>query len=76
VTTKEKDELNTIRSNITNDSRSGNIASDNDNLEHEAWEMDVDSILAGGETMDISHTGGEFASIIEITDDLLGTSNR
>jgi hypothetical protein len=63
----ERDELNSIRSNTTND---------NNNLDHDAWEMDVDSILAGEETMDISHAGGEFISVVEIADDLLGTANR
>ena len=38
--------------------------------------MDVDSILAGGETMDISHAGGEFSSVVGIAEDLLGKANR
>jgi hypothetical protein len=70
----EKDELNAIRSNTTNDSRSGSV--DNNNLEHEAWEMDVNSILSGEETMDISHAGGEFSSIIEIGEELLSKGNK
>jgi hypothetical protein len=73
MTTVEKDELNDIRTNATNDSRSGI-----NNDEHDAcqWEMDVDSILAGHETMDISHAGGEFSTVVGIADDLLGTANR
>ena len=72
MTTAEKDELNNIHTNTTNDSRSGSIRDD----EHDAWEMDVDSILAGDETMDISHAGGEFPSVVGIADGLLGTANR
>jgi hypothetical protein len=67
MSTAEIEELNAICSNTTNDSS---------NFEHDAWEMDVDSILAGAETMDISHAGGEFSSLVEISDDLLGTENR
>jgi hypothetical protein len=67
MSTAEREELNSIRENTTNDSS---------NLEDNAWEMDVDSILAGAETMGISHAGGEFASLVEISDDLLGTANK
>ena len=74
MTMSEKDELNAIRSNTTNDSRSGSV--DNNNLEHEAWEMDVNSILSGEETMDISHAGGEYSSIIEIGKELLSKGNK
>jgi hypothetical protein len=74
MSTAERDELNTIRSNATVDSRSGSV--DNRNLEHDAWAMDVDDILAGAETIDISHAGGEFASVVDIADDLLGSANR
>ena len=74
MTTSEKDELNAIRSNTTNDSSSG--STDNNNLEHEGWVMDVESILAGEETMDISHAGGEFGSMVEIADGLLGKANK
>ena len=73
MTTSEKDELIAIRNNTAYD-RSGSV--DNNNLEHEAWEMDVNSILAGDETMDISHAGGEFGSIVEMADDLLGKGNK
>lgn len=74
MTTIERDELNTIRSNTTNDGGGGSV--DNNNLEHDAWEMDVNSIPAGEDTMAISHAGGEFASVVEIADDLLGTANQ
>ena len=74
MTTSEKDELIAIRNNTANDSRSGSV--DNNNLEHEAWEMDVNLILAGDETMDISHAGGEFGSIVEMANDLLGKGNK
>jgi len=67
----ERDELEAICTNTTNDSRSGSS-----NIEHDAWEMDVDAILAGAETLDISHVGGEFAAVVDITDDLLGSANR
>lgn len=70
----ERDELNAIRTNTTNDNRSGSV--NFSNLEHDGWEMDVDAILTGGETIDISHAGGEFASVMDITDDLLGPANR
>jgi hypothetical protein len=74
MSTAERDELNAIRTNTTNDSSSGSL--DFSNLEHDGWQMDVDAILAGGETIDISHVGGEFASVMDITDDLLGPANR
>ena len=70
----ERDELNAIRSNTPNDGRSGSL--DNNNLEHNAWEMEVDSILAVHETIDISHAGVEFSSVVEIAEDLLGPANR
>jgi hypothetical protein len=67
MSTVEKDELNAIRGDTTNNSS---------NFELDNWGMDVDSILAGAETMDISHAGGEFSSLVDISDDLLGTTNR
>lgn len=66
MSTVEKDELNAIRGDATNDSS---------NFEFNNWGMDVDSILAGAETMDISHAGGEFSSLVDISDDLLGRTN-
>ena len=74
MTTVERDELDAIRNNVPENGGSGSL--DNDNLEHNAWEMEVDTILAGQETMDISHAGGEFTSVVEIAEDLLGTANR
>ena len=71
MSTVERDELEAIRTNTTNDSRSGSS-----NIEQDAWEMDVDAILAGAETLDISHVGGEFAAVVDIADDLLGSANR
>ena len=71
MSTLERDELEAICTNTTNDSRS-----DNSNPEHDAWEMDVDAVLAGEETIDISHAGGEFAAVVDIADDLLGPANR
>lgn len=73
MSTAERDELNAIRNDTTNESRSGSV--DNSNLEHDAWRIDVDAILAGGETIDISHAGGEFASVVGFADDLLGSAN-
>jgi len=70
----ERDTLNAIRNNTANDSGGGSV--DNSNLEHNAWGMDVDAILAGAETLDISHAGGEFASVMEIADNLLGSASR
>ena len=67
MSTAERDELNAIRTNTTNDSS---------NFEHDPWEMDADDVLDGTETMDISHAGGEFSSVINTADDLLGTVNR
>jgi len=74
MSTVERDELEAIRTNTTNDSGSGSV--DNSNLEHDAWEMDVDAVLAGAETIDISHAGGEFAAAVDMADDLLGSANR
>ena len=74
MTMEERDELDAIRNNAPIDGRSGNL--DENNLEHNAWEMEVDSILAGQETIDISHAGGEFTSVVEIAEDLLGPANR
>lgn len=73
MSTAERDELNAIRNDTT-----GDIAGSLDisNLEHDTWGMDVDAILAGAETMNISHAGGEFASVVEIAEDLLGSADR
>lgn len=76
MSTAERDELNAICSNSPNDYRNGSASVDNRNLQHDAWAMDVDDILAGAETMDISHAGGEFASVVDIADGLLGPANR
>ena len=73
MSTAERDELNAIRTN-TNNSQSGSV--DDSNLEHEAWAMDVEDILTGADTIDISHAGGEFASVVDIADGLLGSTNR
>jgi hypothetical protein len=64
MSTVEREELDAIRTNATADSSNCD------------WGMDVDSILAGAETLDISHAGGEFSSLLEISDDLLGPANR
>ena len=70
----ERDTLKAIRNNTANDSGSGS----NVNLDSEldGWEMDVNAILAGEETLDISYAGGEFGSVMEIADNLLGSANR
>jgi len=74
MSTVECDELEAIHTNSTNDRGSGSV--NNSNLVHDAWEMDIDDVLAGMETIDISHAGGEFAAIVDIADDLLGSANR
>ena len=53
MSTVKRGELEAIRTNTTNNSRSGS-----NNIEQDAWEMDVDAILAGAETLNISHVGG------------------
>lgn len=73
MSTAERDELDAIRSNTSN-TRSSSV--DNRNLEHDAWAMDVNDILTGAETIGISHEGGEFASVLDIADGLLGSANR
>ena len=67
MSTAERNELNAIRTNTTND---------DSNFENDTWEMDVDAVLDGTEIIDISHAGGEFSSVMNIADDLLGTVNR
>lgn len=83
MSTAERDELIAICTNTTND---------NSNLEHDAWEMDVDTVLAGTDNIDISHAGGEFplvmdivdishaggefSLVMDIADNLLGTGNK
>lgn len=75
MSTAERDELNTIRGNANaNNIQSGGV--DDRNLEHDAWAMDVEDILAGADTIDISHAGGEFASVLDIADGLLGSTNQ
>ena len=71
--TAEMDELNAICSNSHN-SQSGKV--NNRNLEHNAWEMDIDDILTGADTINISHARGEFASVVDIADVLLGSTNQ
>ena len=75
MSTAERDELNAIRDR-TNGSQLKRSTVDDRNLEHEAWEMDVEEILTGADTIDISHAGGEFASVVDIADGLLGSTNR
>jgi len=69
----ERDELEAICTNTTNDSGSRSI--DDSNIEHDSWEMDVDAILSGAETIGISHAGGEFTTVVDIADELLGSAN-
>ena len=72
MSTAEMDELNSIHSNSHN-SQSGKV--DDRNLEQDAWEMDIDDILTGADTINISHAGGEFTSVVDIDDVLLGSTN-
>ena len=71
MSTVKRDKLEAIHTNTTNGS--GSV---NSNPDHDAWEMDVDAILAGAETIDISHAGGEFTAAVGMADDLLGSANR
>jgi hypothetical protein len=63
MTTTELDELIAIREGLAS----------NDDLDQDGWEMDVDGVLAGDTVLDISHEGGEFASLAE---DMFGSWTR
>ena len=67
MTSSELNELQAIRA-----------GHDEDNWEDVSPEFNVnlDDILAGNTAMDISHAGGEFTDMVEIADDLLGSSSR
>ena len=38
--------------------------------------MDVDSVLAGDTVVDISHSGDEFASVVDLAEDMFGSWTR
>jgi len=42
----------------------------------DGWEMDIENVLAGDAVIDISHAGGEFASVVDLTEDMFGLWTR
>ena len=67
MTTTELDELIAIREGL---------ASNGDLDDQDGWRMDVDSVLAGDTVVDISHAGDEFASIVDLAEDMFGSWTR
>lgn len=70
MTTTELDELIAIREGLA-----GNGDLDGD-ADQNGWEMDIDDVLAGNAVIDISHAGGEFASVVELAEDMFGSWTR
>jgi hypothetical protein len=66
MTTTELDELIAIREGLAN----------NGDLDQDSWGMDVDSVLAGDTVVDISHAGDEFASVVDLAEDMFGSWTR
>lgn len=70
MTTTEFDELVAIREGLaSNGDLDGGVDQDD-------WEMDLDGVLAGDTIIDISHAGGEFASVVNLAEDLFGSWTR
>jgi hypothetical protein len=67
MTTTELDELIAIRKGLAGD---GGLDGD---VDQDGWEMDV---LAGDTVVDISHAGGEFASVVTLAEDMFGLWTR
>jgi hypothetical protein len=70
MTTTELDELIAIREGLGGD---GNLDS---GIDQDDWAMDIDGVLAGDTVIDISHAGGEFASVVTLAEDMFGSWTR
>lgn len=70
MSTTELDELIAIREGLA-----GNSDLDG-GVDQEGWEMDIDDVLAGDAVVDISHAGGEFASVVDLAEDMFGSWTR
>ena len=65
--------MTTTERSSVQDLYSGGIPADNDDDPSQPA-VDIMDILSGGDSMDISHVGGEFADLLALGDDLLGPS--
>ena len=70
MTTTELDELIAIREGLAGD---GDL---DGGIDQDGWGMDVDGVLAGDTVVDISHAGGEFASVVTLAEDMFGSWTR
>ena len=70
MTTTELDELIALREGLASN---GNI---DGGVDQDGWEMDIDEVLAGDAVVDISHAGGEFASVVNLAEDMFGSWTR
>ena len=70
MTTTELDELVAIREGLASN---GDL---DGGIDQDGWEMDVDGVLAGDTVVDISHAGGEFASVVGLAEDMFGSWTR
>ena len=67
------DSMTTTERSSVQDLYSGGIPADNDDDPSQPA-VDIMDILSGGDSMDISRVGGEFADLLALGDDLLGPS--
>jgi len=72
MTTTELDELIAIREGLASNGDLDGMDQDG----QDGWEMDIDSVLAGDTVVDISHAGGEFTSVVNLAEDMLGSWTR
>jgi hypothetical protein len=67
LTTAQHRELQAIHLNLP--------ANDENDVSLNAW-IDVDDVLSGTTSLDLSHAGGEFAGMVDLAEDMLVNSKR
>jgi hypothetical protein len=70
MTTTELDELIAIREGLASN---GDL---DGGIDQDGWGMDIDGVLAGDMVVDISHAGDEFASVVDLAEDMFGSWTR
>jgi hypothetical protein len=70
MTTTELDELIAIREGLASN---GDL---DGGIDQDGWGMDIDGVLAGDTVVDISHAGDEFASVVDLAEDMFGSWTR
>lgn len=68
TTAAQRREIAAIQSNLA-----ANILDEGSN---DGWEMDIKDVLWGNTVLDVSHAGGKFTNMVDLTEDMLSTSKR